>query len=216
MNSGVYQILNKINGKSYIGSAINIKKRKSQHYSYLRKGKHPNEYLQKSWNKHSEINFEFKVLSECPKEYCLKLEQWFLDNTNNLYNIQKKSNSSFGRICKDETKQKIREKSKIHKHSKESKDKISESLIGNKRCFGHKVSTSTINLRINSNGYINYMKKKRKKVVQMDLNGNLIEIFESVRSCSKILKLDQGTISKICLSVSGFKTYKGFTFKYIN
>jgi len=215
MNSGVYQILNKINNKSYVGSAVNLKNRKLQHFSNLRKNKHTNEYLQNSWNKYGEDCFEFIVLATCPKEYCIKLEQWFIDNLSNLFNIQKKANSSFGRPCKLETKLKHSENRINYKHSIETKNKITNSLLNNKRCVGKKQKETTIKLRISSDGYVDFMLKKQKKILQMNKNNEPIKIFNSVHECSDQLKINVGDLSKICNNVKGYKTYKGFKFKYI-
>ena len=38
LNSGVYQIVNKTNGKRYVGSSVNLKKRIRLHFAELRKG----------------------------------------------------------------------------------------------------------------------------------------------------------------------------------
>jgi group I intron endonuclease len=79
MKSGIYKILNKANGKFYIGSAIDIKRRWRQHRHELRLDKHKNEYFQNAWNKYLEISFEFSILelSEIDKlEIC---EQFWLD-----------------------------------------------------------------------------------------------------------------------------------------
>ena len=54
MNSGIYKILNKINGKFYIGSAVNFKRRFARHKRLLNINCHPNEYLQNAWNKYWE------------------------------------------------------------------------------------------------------------------------------------------------------------------
>lgn len=50
-DSGVYQILNCQNGKSYIGSSVNIQQRWSAHRSLLNKGQHPNIHFQRSWKR---------------------------------------------------------------------------------------------------------------------------------------------------------------------
>lgn len=52
--SGIYGIFNLVNGKVYIGSAINLKKRFSDHKGRLQKQKHRNGYLQNAWNKYRE------------------------------------------------------------------------------------------------------------------------------------------------------------------
>lgn len=52
MKSGIYQIINKSTNKFYIGSAIDLKKRKREHFHHLNHNKHRNKHLQSSWNKH--------------------------------------------------------------------------------------------------------------------------------------------------------------------
>lgn len=61
-NCGVYVIRNLVNDNIYIGSSVNIKKRFCQHRDGLRKNKHHNKHLQRSWNKYGEENFEFVVI----------------------------------------------------------------------------------------------------------------------------------------------------------
>ena len=57
--SCIYCIYNKVNGKKYIGSTRNFKKRSETHLYRLRHGLHCNRYLQRSFNKYKEDNFEF-------------------------------------------------------------------------------------------------------------------------------------------------------------
>ena len=45
MKSGIYIIRNTVNGKIYIGSAVNLEKRLYEHFWALRKNKHINKYL---------------------------------------------------------------------------------------------------------------------------------------------------------------------------
>lgn len=79
-NTGVYQILSKVDGKIYIGSAgVSFKKRWRQHVTSLRAGKHVNVLLQRAWDKHGEENFDFQVLEECPPSECVSVEQTYLD-----------------------------------------------------------------------------------------------------------------------------------------
>lgn len=46
--SGVYCIINLIDGKRYVGSAIDLKERLNQHYRELSTHKHFNDHLQRS------------------------------------------------------------------------------------------------------------------------------------------------------------------------
>ena len=55
---GIYKITNIIKGNFYIGSSINVEKRMYEHKRMLRKNKHTNIHLQRSWNKYGEKDFE--------------------------------------------------------------------------------------------------------------------------------------------------------------
>ncbi len=75
--SGIYQIINNITQKSYIGYASRIRQRIKGHISDLKYSKHPNDYLQKAWIKYGIHNFKFVVLQECPKDtLCLYEDYW--------------------------------------------------------------------------------------------------------------------------------------------
>lgn len=62
---GIYEIINLINGKKYIGQTIDFENRKKLHFSYLRNGTHDNPHLQYSYNKYGENNFEFRIILYC-------------------------------------------------------------------------------------------------------------------------------------------------------
>lgn len=76
MDSGVYEILNTLNGKRYIGSSKELNTRYNTHFKNLKAGSHPNKHLQFAFDKYGGENFEFNVLEYCDEEYLLKLEQW--------------------------------------------------------------------------------------------------------------------------------------------
>lgn len=58
----VYRILNKLNGRMYIGSTNNYLARKYEHFGSLRKGTHHNRFLQLDYNDFGENNFVFEIL----------------------------------------------------------------------------------------------------------------------------------------------------------
>jgi group I intron endonuclease len=79
MTSGVYAIVNKENGKRYIGSSICIERRWREHLRNLRHNKHHSSYLQNAWNKYKEYNFDFVIIQECPVKSLTMCEQFYLD-----------------------------------------------------------------------------------------------------------------------------------------
>ena len=89
MVSGIYIIKNKINGKFYIGSTKNIKKRFSTHKSKLNHNNHDNLHLQRSYNKYGDV-FSYSIIEQVEVEKLLKTEQKYLDkykDDNLFYNI---------------------------------------------------------------------------------------------------------------------------------
>ena len=81
MKSGIYSIRNLINGKFYIGSALNIKARWAAHKSDLSRGIHTNSYLQRAWAKYGPEAFEFVVLEMVEPELLFEREQSWLDDS---------------------------------------------------------------------------------------------------------------------------------------
>lgn len=60
--SGIYQIVNKINNHSYIGSSRNITRRWTIHKYHLEKTNHHSAYLQRAWKKYGNAVFDFVIL----------------------------------------------------------------------------------------------------------------------------------------------------------
>lgn len=85
--SGIYRILNKINGNCYIGSSLNVEKRYKHHLSTLRHNSSRCSILQKAFNKYGEDNFEFQVILCCKPECRLYYEQQLIRELNSQYNV---------------------------------------------------------------------------------------------------------------------------------
>lgn len=60
--SAIYGILNLINSKIYIGSAVEVLNRLRTHKARLNLNKHPSKHLQGAWNEYSGLAFEFVIL----------------------------------------------------------------------------------------------------------------------------------------------------------
>lgn len=196
MISGVYQIKNLINGKLYVGSAVNFKLRFNKHKSQLRLNNHDNIKLQNSFNNHSENNFVFEILATCPPEYCIKLEQWFIDNLKPEYNILKIAGSSLGYKHSNETKQRLKNKF----ISEETKNKISLSHKGKKLSLEHKEKISR-----KSKLYKHSLETRsklsvwcKKPIIQYDLNDNFIKEWDCIITASKELSINRCCISNVC------------------
>ena len=101
-HSGVYTITNIITNKIYVGSATDsFKQRWSGHRNTLKKNKHANLYLQRSYNKHGIENFKYEILEECDPEFCVSTEQYWINMLNVCnrkfgYNIAPTAGNSYG------------------------------------------------------------------------------------------------------------------------
>lgn len=153
--SGIYQIVNLVNGKKYVGSAVNLNSRKRTHFSNLRLNKHCNNHLQNAWNKYEENNFKFEVIEYVENKIKLiEKEQYWIDKLNVCndkfgYNIAPKAGSQLGFKHSEKTLKKFlkrnngwygkhhTEKTKI-KISKANKGRIKSKEEKLKISLGHK------------------------------------------------------------------------------
>lgn len=94
--SGIYRITNAVNGKFYIGSAVNLSKRFSKHRYELKNGKHKSRTLSAAWIKHGESAFRFEVLLICSTQDLLFYEQRVMDALKPQYNLRLIAASNFG------------------------------------------------------------------------------------------------------------------------
>lgn len=89
--SGIYQIKNIKTNQAYIGSSIDINKRKLRHYRELKNNKHHNIYLQRSYNKYGKQNFMFEIIKKINFPTAILLfayEQFYIRKSElDLYNI---------------------------------------------------------------------------------------------------------------------------------
>lgn len=107
MASGVYAITNTRNDHRYIGSAVNMGDRWSQHHCLLRKGIHHSSHLARAWAKYGESAFRFTVLEECEPEELVAIEQSWMDTLQPEYNTCPTAGSQLGYCHTDETRAKL-------------------------------------------------------------------------------------------------------------
>lgn len=132
----IYAILNIINGKSYIGSAINFDRRKKTHLRLLNKNSHHSIKLQNAYNKYGVDSFLFKIIEEIVNvENIIQREQFWLDKLKPEYNMTLTAglNSHLGLKRSEETKKKISESLKGRKLSKEHIEAMKKGLTGIKQ-----------------------------------------------------------------------------------
>lgn len=84
---GVYRILNASTGDFYIGSTCNLRRRRNEHFRWLRAKKHCNPHLQRAWDLYGADKFTFEVVELCTRDAAPVREQHHLDTLKPRYNI---------------------------------------------------------------------------------------------------------------------------------
>jgi len=207
--SGVYKIINVLNNNVYVGSSINLERRKREHFNLLKKNKHINTHLQNSWNKYGGDSFEFIILEFCEKEKCTLIEQNYIDKYNPIYNINPRAGSSLGIKHKQETIEKIRKKQTGKIKSEETKKKIGDKNKGNyyRKKYIDLTEDEKKNYR-NKSGF----KKRRKVVLQLSVNNDIIKEWDSIQEIKRQLGHYPIHISRCCNNKR--KTAYGFVWKF--
>lgn len=114
-NKGIYCIINIINNKKYIGSAVNLHERLTQHFSELSRGIHFNNHLQQSFKKYGKESFFIDVIEEFEKidyKALLVLEDYYILKYNCLnpkIGYNKRTNDTFPELS-ESSKSKRKEK----------------------------------------------------------------------------------------------------------
>ena len=190
--AGIYKITNIINDKFYIGSTVDFRQRKAEHKCDLNLGNH-NQIMNNAYKKYGKDVWTFEIIEVIKNlDSILDREQWYLDNWKPHYNVSKKAMSIFLGKTAEEIKE-IRIKMAL-KHRGEgnpmwNKPRLDLAEYNRTIKKGRKVSRKELN-RINE--------ARRRKVIQKDLNGNIIAEFKSITYASKVLKLGHSTISRLC------------------
>lgn len=145
LSAAIYQIKNLQNGRVYVGSSVNLKKRWREHKNDLKKGTHHSQKLQNAWNKYGEESFEFSILEAVfDKAKLLEQEQHWIDllcaaNRVN-YNISISATSPMlGRSPSIETRAKLAEAMRGNTHcvgvlhSPEARERMGAAKRGQQR-----------------------------------------------------------------------------------
>ena len=217
----VYQHKNKINGKVYIGiTSQKLEQRWGLQGCNYKSSPHFYFAIQKyGWD-----NFEHNILfTDLTKEQACLKEQELIKEYNSMNREFGYNSTSGGDIftMNEETKQKIsqamigNQNGLGHPCSEEKKEKISNAQKGRKFTEEHKqkLSEAAKNRHVPCSEEKKQILKEKshKKSVYCE---ELDKIFESVQECSRQLGIPATNISKLCNGRG--KTLKGYHLRYYN
>jgi group I intron endonuclease len=187
--SGVYCLINKINGYSYIGSSINLATRMRNYLnnSFLKSKQNINMPIVKGLLKYDQSNFTLFIIEHVEYQYLAVRETYYITSLVPYYNVLKQGYSSLGYKHTEETKVLLSELAKNRVHSNETKALIARALTGDNNPFykkSHSIETKVRMIEAKSI-YPVYIYNSFKK---------LLVIFPSVLTLAKLIKSNYSTI----------------------
>lgn len=234
MARGIYKIINVINNKFYVGSAVDLKRRKTRHFSELRTGKHNNRHLQAAWGKYGEQAFIFVVVKELPPAADLLAEEnvWLKEHVGKdyCYNLgvdavaptlgwSGEKSPTWGR---KRTPEELAAQSWTGKtHTPEAKERIRRHLLGKPKSAEVRAKISAT---LSGEGNYWYGKKRpdhgakvSRAVQAVSPDGEVLE-YSSIMALREASGMKPPTVNRALKSgvalVRG--PYKGWSFKYVD
>lgn len=173
---GVYRWINKVNGKTYIGSSVNLGKRLGNYYSlnYIISS---NMLISKALIKYGYSNFTLEILEYCDRKDVLVREQYYLDLCKPEYNILIVAGSNLGYIHSENTLAKMSD-SRLN-WTEEQKAKLLDHL--------KKHNSSTDMLEKSRQRLIDYNKSKGISIEILDTTTNELTSYSSIREAAEAI-----------------------------
>lgn len=234
MARGIYKIINVVNNKFYVGSAVDFKRRKTRHFSELRTGKHNNRYLQNAWDKYGEQAFVFVVVEELQldadllaaenvwlkehvgREYCYNLG---VDATAPMLGMSGELSPTWGYKHTLEDKVIITTASTGRKQNAETIRKRVAHLIGKPKSAEVRAKISAT---LSGEGNFWYGKQRpehgakvRRAVIATNPDGKTLD-YPSIQALREASGMSPPTVNRALKSEVPLKRgpYKGWMFKY--
>ena len=187
--SGVYCLVNKINGHSYIGSSINLASRMKNYLNnaFLKSRQNINMPIVKALLKYDQSNFELLILEYIePKSLAIR-ETHFITSVVPYYNILKQGYSSLGYKHTEQTRILLSELAKNRVHAPITKSLISIALLGENNPFYNKNHSMESKVRM-------IQAKSAYPVYVYNSFKELLVIIPSVLTLAKLIKSNYSTI----------------------
>jgi len=204
--SGIYCIINKINGHSYIGSSIHLTARMKNYLNtaFLKSRQNVNMPIVKALLKYDQSNFTLLILEYVESDMLTVRETYYITSVIPYYNVLKQGYSSLGYKHTEETKELLAQLAKNRTHSEETKGLIARALIGENNPFynkSHSIESKRRMIEANS-AYPVYVYNSFKE---------LVVIFPSVSTLANQINSNHLTIVSVIKEQSIFRGEWYFT-----
>ena len=190
--SGIYCLINKNNGHSYIGSSINLASRMRNYLNttFLKSKQNINMPIVKALLKYNPSDFKLLILEYVDLKNLTIRETYYITYVLPYYNVLKQGYSSLGYKHTKETKALLSLLAKNRVHTDETKALIARALTGENNPFYNKSHSMESKVRIleAKSAYSVYIYNSFKE---------LLIIFPSVGTLAKLIKSNHPTIVNV-------------------
>lgn len=190
--SGIYCLINKINGHSYVGSSIHLDSRMRNYLNntFLKSKQNINMPIVKALLKYSQSNFKLLILEYVAPQSLTIRETYYITSVMPYYNVLKQGYSSLGYKHTEQTKLLLSELAKNRVHSNATKGLIARALTGENNPFYNKNHSTESKVRMIEarSAYPVYVYNSYK---------DLLVIFPSVLTLAKLIKSNHSTIVEV-------------------
>lgn len=205
MKSGIYKIT--INNKTYVGRDVLLckNKRKKYHLLKLRKGVHPNKYLQNAYNKYNE--FKYDVIELCDVNELNEKEIYWINKLNSIYTKNGYNLTTGGDVCPSEL---LNSEDMLVRNAKIS-NTLREYYKNNENPFKGKTHTNSSRQNMSDNKKNKY-KAKNNPHYKHDITNEMIRTAlineKSIKAAARILNCSPAFIGYRIYSNNMILKYK--------
>lgn len=202
--AGIYQLVNLVNLKTYVGSSVNLNRRLNEYLSLLyvaRNLKKGNSAILSALLKYGAANFGIKILELIEfesnqskserKSTILSKEQHFIDLIKPDYNINKTAGSNFGRIYSEE----VRLKMSLAKKGKPGNKKGAILSYESRALFREKSGMAS-------------------GITMLNVNNEILSTFKSIQIASEVTGISRNRISRCARGIRIQTIEKGKIYKF--
>lgn len=203
--SGIYCLINKNNGHSYVGSSINLASRMRNYLNtaFLKNKQNINMPIVKALLKYSPSNFKLLILEYVDLKTLTLRETYYITYVLPYYNVLKQGYSSLGYRHTKETKALLSQLAKNRVHTDETKALIARALTGENNPFYNKSHSTSRSPSTpwRGGGMENKVRiieaKSTYPVYIYNSFKKLLIIFPSVGTLAKLIKSNHATIVNV-------------------
>jgi len=187
--SGIYYLINNLNGHAYVGSSINLASRMRNYLnnSFLKSKQNVHMPIVKALLKYDQSNFTLLILEYLETESLTIRETDYITLLIPYYNVLKQGYSTLGYKHTEETKKLLSILAKNRTHSDLTKSLIARALTGENNPFYNKSHSLESKIRISEakSAYPVYVYNSFKQ---------LLFVFPSVGFLAKLIKSNHATL----------------------